>query len=111
MAIRKKLPVAKAGEILEGKAKSFRFGVLNGIAYNDQGTIKAYVNACTHMGGTTDLKGSVLRCRQHFAEFDPATGERLAGQAPEGSRLKPIELVFEGDEIFAIWEIKDEFAF
>ncbi|MBP9868975.1 Rieske 2Fe-2S domain-containing protein [Patescibacteria group bacterium] len=112
MVIVKKIPVAKVGEVPVGRTKHFQFGVHKGIAFNDQGTLKAYVNACTHMGGTTDLHSSgVLRCRQHFAEFDPATGERLSGQAPEGTRLKPIELLTEGDEIFGKLEIRDEFSF
>ena len=108
----RKIPVAKVDEIRSGTTKSFRFGVQNGIAYNDNGTLKAFVNACTHMGGATSLTPSgVLRCCRHFAEFDPKTGERLAGQAPEGTRLKPIELVTEGDQIFAILELHDEFSF
>lgn len=97
-------------EIPVGKTKSFRFGVMNGIAFNDQGVIKAYVNACTHMGGTVQLSGSVLRCCRHFAEFSPSTGERLSGQAPEGTRLTPIDVVVENDEIFATLVLKDEFA-
>lgn len=105
-----KLPVATIGEILPGKTKSFRYGFQNGIAYNDNGEIKAYVNFCTHAGGTVDLKGTVFRCRMHFAEFDPKTGERLSGQAAEGTKLKPIELMTEGEEIFAMLEIKDEFS-
>jgi nitrite reductase/ring-hydroxylating ferredoxin subunit len=112
MAIERKILVAKVGEVPVGRTKHFRFGVHQGIAYNDQGTLKAYVNACTHMGGTTELHApGVLRCRQHFAEFDPATGERLKGQAPEGTRLKPIELLTEGDEVFAKLVIHDEFSF
>lgn len=108
----RKIPVAKVGEVAVGKAKTFRFGVQNGIAFNDDGVLKAYVNFCSHMGGPTELVPSgVLRCRWHFAEFDPKTGERFAGQAPEGTRLKPIELVTEGNQIFGILEIRDEFSF
>jgi nitrite reductase/ring-hydroxylating ferredoxin subunit len=108
----KKLPVARVGEIAPEKTKVFRFGVQNGIAYNDDGVIKAYVNACPHMGGPTELQPSgVLRCRWHEAEFDPQTGERVCGQAPEGTRLKPIELVIEGEQIFAMLELTDPFSF
>ncbi|MFZ2803752.1 MAG: Rieske (2Fe-2S) protein [Patescibacteria group bacterium] len=108
----KRIPVAKVGEVAVGRTKTFRFGFQNGIAYNDAGVLKAYVNACTHMGGTTELAGSVLRCCRHAAEFHPATGERLSGQAPEGSRLTPIELVVEGDTVFALLELApDPFSF
>lgn len=103
-----KLPVAKVGEIGIGKTKSFRYGFQNGIAYNDGGEIRAYVNFCTHAGGSVSLKGGVFQCGTHFAEFDPTTGERLSGQAPEGTKLKPIELFTEGDGIFAMLVIKDD---
>lgn len=110
MEKRQKLPVAKVGEIQPGTSRSFRYGFLNGIAYNDHGTIKAYVNFCTHAGGPVELTaGNLFRCRRHFAEFDASTGERLRGEAPEGTKLKPIELVTEGEMIYAILEIKDEF--
>lgn len=109
MPITKKIPVAKTGEIAPGRTKDFRFGVQNGIAYNDKGILKAYVNACTHMGGATQLNGCILRCVRHHAEFDPVTGDRLAGQAPEGTRLKPIELAMEGDDIFALLVLQDDF--
>lgn len=107
--ITRKIPVATVGEIPPGRTKHFRFGIQQGIAYNDGGIIKAYVNFCTHMGGATDLHApGVLRCRRHFAEFDASTGERLNGEAPEGTRLKPIELVTEGGEIFGILELQDD---
>jgi nitrite reductase/ring-hydroxylating ferredoxin subunit len=108
----RKIPVAKIGEIPSGKSKSFKYGIQQGIAYNDGGELKAYVNFCSHMGGPTELMPSgILRCRWHYAEFDPKTGQRLSGQAPEGTRLKSIELVTEGESIFAMLEIKDEFSF
>lgn len=109
MPIVKKLPVAKEGEIAPGRAKSFRYGFRNGIAYNDNGTLKAYVNFCPHMGGPTDLTSSgVFRCRWHGAEFDPASGDRLCGQAPEGTRLQPIELVVEDGQVLAVWVVPEE---
>ncbi len=123
--IRKKLPAFRLSELAHGKSVSFRYGISNGIAYNDAGTIKAYLNACTHMGGTVVLKtlpgrsgrqdgqggcdGCVFQCVRHFAEFNPKTGERIAGEAPEGSALTPIVLEFEGDQAFAILELKDDF--
>lgn len=113
MSFERKILVAKKDEIPVGKTKTFRFGVHQGIAYNDGGTLKAFVNACTHMGGATQLTSSgTLRCCRHAAEFDPSSGERLSGQAPEGTRLKPIELIIEGDSVFARLEIpSDPFSF
>jgi nitrite reductase/ring-hydroxylating ferredoxin subunit len=115
--ITRKLPVGRIADIPPGTTKSFRFGVSDGIAYNDDGVLKAYVNRCTHMGGMVVLKkgpgsgceGCVFRCVRHFAEFDPSSGERLSGEAPEGTALMPIELVIEGEEVFAKLELKEDF--
>lgn len=109
MPIRRLLPVAAVGEIAPGTARSFRFGVRQGIAYNDGGTVKAYVNACPHMAGQVDLKANgIFQCRWHEATFDPATGKRLAGQAPEGTCLPPITLEEKDGRLFAVLEIADE---
>lgn len=105
-----KLPVAKVGEIAAGTMKKFRYGFQNGIAYNDEGVIRAYVDFCPHAGGTFRLaNGARFQCQLHAAEFDAHTGARLSGQAPEGSVLKPIPLHEEGDMIYATLEIRDEF--
>lgn len=116
MPISRKLPVARVGEITPGQTKSFRFGIAQGIAYNDGGTIKAFVNKCTHMGGPVELEkgkdGPRLRCRWHEAAFDPATGKVLEGQAPAGSLLTPISLTIEDDQIMALLELPpDPFDF
>jgi len=108
----KKVFVAKEGEIPEGRVASFHYGPMKGIAYNDSGTIKAYVNSCTHAGGRVRLcDEGTLRCEIHEAEFDPKTGDRLCGEAPEGSRLTPIEVVREEGSLFALIAINDEFDF
>lgn len=116
MAITRKLPVARLNEIPLGRTKAFRFGLAQGIAYNDGGTIKAFINKCTHMGGPVELTHAqgkpVLRCRWHEAEFDPSSGEALSGQAPSGTMLTPIPLTLEGDQLFATLELPpDPFAF
>lgn len=104
-----KLPVAKVGEIAEGTMKKFRYGVQNGIAYNDKGTIRAYLDFCPHAGGTFRLtNGARFQCQLHAAEFDAHTGARLSGQAPEGSVLKSIPLHEEDGMIYAFLEFRDE---
>ncbi len=110
--MKKRIFVAKAGEVLPGRVKTFSCGARKGIAYNDNGTLKAYQNVCTHAGGPVRLceKGT-FQCEFHEAEFDPKTGERLCGEAPEGSRLTPIELFEEGGDVFAEFEFVDEFDF
>lgn len=113
--IRKRLPAFRISDLPPGKSLSFRYGNSDGIAYNNGGTIKAYLNRCTHMGGTVRLedgdgcRNCVFRCTRHHAEFNPKTGERTAGQAPEGSFLAPIVLETEGDQVYAILELKEDF--
>ncbi|MCR4278944.1 MAG: Rieske 2Fe-2S domain-containing protein [bacterium] len=108
--MKKRVLIANDGEIPAGRVKSFHYGHWKGIAYNDDGEIKAYRNVCTHAGAPVRLcqKGT-LQCELHEAEFDPKTGDRLCGEAPEGSRLTPIEIIHENEMIYAVFEILDEF--
>ncbi len=110
MSLIRRVSIAKVGEIPIGRTKLFHYGAIHCIAFNDQGTVKAYVNRCTHMGGPLELvkpKG-VLRCRWHLAEFDPRTGGALEGEAPKGTALKPIELEVEDKEIFAVIKLPED---
>lgn len=117
MAIRRLVPVAREGEVPVGRTKSFRFGMSNGIVYNDAGTLKAYVNRCTHMGGPVRLMDgdsgpNVFRCQWHMAEFNPKTGEAIEGQAPRGTFLTPVALEQKDGEWFGVLELPDDpFAF
>ena len=104
-----KFTVAAVGEIPIGASKSFPYGVTGGIAYNDGGVIKAYMNSCTHAGGKVSLQRGIFECSRHFAEFDPKTGTRLSGQAPEGSRLTPLEVIEEEGKYVVYMELKNEF--
>lgn len=101
--------VAAIGEIPVGGSKVFPYGVTGGIAYNDAGTVKAYMNSCTHAGGKLSLQRGIFECSRHFAEFDPATGARMSGQAPEGSRLTPLEVVEEDGKLVVYMELNSEF--
>ena len=110
MPITRKIAVAKVGEIPLGRTKNFKLGHQQAIAYNDGGTVKAYVNVCTHMGGPVELTrdGNAFRCRWHFAEISPSTGEAIEGEAPKGTRLKPIELMEEQGQLFATLTMPDD---
>lgn len=112
MAIERKIKVAEKTEIALGRTKVFRFGPQAALAYNDNGVIKAYVNRCTHMGGPVELssgKGApVFRCRWHEAEFSPSTGEAIEGEAPQGTRLKSIELIEENGAYFAVFKASED---
>jgi nitrite reductase/ring-hydroxylating ferredoxin subunit len=113
----RKVLVAKLDEVPIGRTKVFRLGPHAAIAYNDNGTLKAYMNRCTHMGGPVELRpakggAEVFRCRWHQAEFSPCTGEAIEGEAPQGTRLAPIELLQEQDAYYAVFKTgNDEFDF
>ncbi len=110
MPITRRIPVCAVGEIQPGTIKSFSFGpATKGLVYNREGILKAYVNRCTHMGGPVELHSSgTLRCGWHGADFDPCTGAAIAGEAPSGTFLKPIELIEEDGQIFAVLELPDD---
>lgn len=110
MPITRRIPIAKLGEIMHGSTHVFSFGpATKGIAYNKDGVIRAYVNRCTHMGGPVDLhQGQTLRCRWHGADFDPCTGAAIAGEAPAGTFLKPIDVLEENGMLYAVLELPDD---
>lgn len=108
MPIVRKVFVAHEGGVQEGRTVSFRYGPSQGIALMRGGILKAYVNRCTHMGGPVELKGDKMTCRWHQADFHPDTGEAIQGQAPQGTRLTPIELVHEEGDIFAMLILPDD---
>jgi nitrite reductase/ring-hydroxylating ferredoxin subunit len=55
--------------------------------YNAGNNIRAVANVCMHFGGPLECKEGKLVCPWHGASFDLATGERLDGPAPKGSKL------------------------
>jgi nitrite reductase/ring-hydroxylating ferredoxin subunit len=68
------------------------------------------------MGGPVELvqkKGQpIFRCRWHMAEFQPETGEAIEGEAPQGTHLKPIEVLEENNIIYGLLELEqDPFSF
>lgn len=78
-----------------------------------KGSVRAFVSRCTHMGGPVELspKKDTLCCRWHHATFDVDTGERVSGQAPEGSALDKIEGEESAEGIWLNWSLpQDPFA-
>jgi nitrite reductase/ring-hydroxylating ferredoxin subunit len=108
----RKILVAKDGEVPVGRTKSFRYGPHAAILFNDQGVLKAYMNRCTHMGGPVELKEKkgelIFRCRWHEAEFSPCTGAAIEGEAPQGTRLAPIDLTQEQEGYYAVFRAADD---
>ncbi|MDP3985228.1 MAG: Rieske (2Fe-2S) protein [bacterium] len=105
---KRKIVIAKIGELPQGKMKRFKLGFRNALLAHTVEGYKAYYDFCTHQGGQLRMQSEqTFQCLRHFAEFDVLTGARISGEAPEGSRLTPIPIEYEGDEIIVYWEIND----
>ena len=67
---------------------------------NVNGTIYAFDDTCTHMGGPLgegELDGTTVTCPWHSGEFDVTTGE-VKGPPPDDPEPK-YEVRVEGDEV------------
>ncbi len=106
--------VCRSEELLEGSGRWVKLiPGKEAYVFRLKGAVKAFVNRCTHMGGSIELspKKDTLCCRRHQATFDPGTGERLSGQAPEGSALDAIEMEESAEGIWLNWSLpQDPFA-
>jgi nitrite reductase/ring-hydroxylating ferredoxin subunit len=47
----------------------------------------AYLDTCMHLGGPLVCENGRFQCQWHGAMFEPESGRRLSGPAPEGIRL------------------------
>lgn len=110
MGIRREVFVCSVSDLPHGRTCHFQYGPSKGIAYNDAGKIRAYVNRCTHMGGPVELTrdGKYLRCRWHGADFHPCTGQAIEGQAPQGTFLKEIDLLEKNGQMYALLVLEDD---
>lgn len=71
--------------------------------YRSGERIRAVANVCLHFGGPLECKGENLVCPWHGATFDMASGERVDGPAPKGSRLMFISTKVEADTLYYVW--------
>ena len=94
-----KLLLGKLDEVPPGKSKTFVTHGKKILIANVGGVIKAYENFCPHMGGAMRYDGKRVVCSWHGAQFNPLTGDSIAG-ITEGSKLKPMTVAVEGDGIY-----------
>ena len=104
--------IGRVGELAHGASKKFtiRRGEFEAEALlvNYQGRLFAYLNRCPHIGISLDwvenrfftVDGRYLMCANHGAVFEPATGACVWGPCV-GAALQNLEVVIEGEEIFA----------
>lgn len=101
-------PVCRVSELEPGQFMEFRLkqkarepeGMpLTGFLFLDQGTPRAYLNLCPHLGielnwmpgRFMDSDNLFIQCATHGALFKPADGECIAGPC-QGDALTPLEL-------------------
>jgi nitrite reductase/ring-hydroxylating ferredoxin subunit len=84
--------ICNASEIGEGDTKKFKYKGKDAILIKHNGGFKAFLDYCTHAGGSFEMKNGKLKCLEHGALFDPDTGCAESTPAPEASSLMEIKL-------------------
>ena len=93
--------VAEMDELAPGAMKLVRASGVAILLVNVDGQVYALSNFCTHSKcylHNGKLKGKVVTCPCHFAEFDVTTGAVLAPPAKEPLPMYPVKV--EGNDIF-----------
>lgn len=93
--------VAEADAVTPGAMLSVRAGGVNVLVVNVEGTLYAMSDFCTHskcLLHNGKLKGKVITCPCHFAEFDVTTGAVLA--PPARTPLPLYQVKAESDGIY-----------
>ena len=101
---KRRIPVARAGDIPSGEARVFEVDGLTLAVANVDGRFYAIDNVCTHDEGplgSGELQGFAIECPRHGARFDIRTGAVLA--MPATSPVATWQVKLEGDEIKVGW--------
>jgi len=91
--------ICNTSDVKEGDAKNFKYKGKDAILVNVKGEFKAFINYCTHTGGSLYFEDGKLKCLAHGALFDPVSGCAEKAPAPEGSVLMEIKLKVEDGKI------------
>jgi nitrite reductase/ring-hydroxylating ferredoxin subunit len=73
------------------------------LLFRRNGKIYAYLNACQHVGGPLMLKGDRIVCQWHGSTYEPFTGKKIGGPAPEGYELIPFPIVVKDGKIYYVY--------
>jgi nitrite reductase/ring-hydroxylating ferredoxin subunit len=80
------LEAAKVSEIGKGRMRSVKLKGIDVLIANVDGRFYALDDRCGHMNALLSmgtLKGKIVTCPFHFAEFDVTTGEKIKDPKPE----------------------------
>ena len=96
----KLLKIAKTKDVAPGQAAAFTIEGQKIALFNVEGTYYAIGDTCTHRGGPLsegDVRGTIVTCPWHGADFDIKTGAVLGPPAQKG--VPSYKVVVEGDDI------------
>lgn len=88
--------VGSVDEIPPGRYKTIDINDVLVAVFNIDGTLYAIEDVCTHDGGVLtggELKGCVISCPRHGAQFDVRNGEVLSAPAYEPITSFPVRVV------------------
>lgn len=94
------IPLAKLEEVPVGTVKKFKIDFRSGWLVRTNKGCKAYVDFCTHAGGSLVHRGEEFRCVRHGATFAVDTGVPKSGPACDGAPLLPVEVRVDCDTIY-----------
>lgn len=98
--------LAESGDIVEGRAECLTLGAFPVLMTRVGDAVKAYVNACPHQflplnhrgAQVMSADGATIRCTNHSAGFNAATGEGTEGLG-QGCALVPVPIEIDGQNI------------
>lgn len=98
-----KHPLCKIEEIPDEGTKLVPFFGREVHVYKVNGTPRAAVSICTHLGGPLDCQDGKLVCPWHGAEFAMEDGRRLKAPAPPDSKLMFLPTRVEDGVLYHVW--------
>jgi 3-phenylpropionate/trans-cinnamate dioxygenase ferredoxin subunit len=101
----KKIKVASVSELTPGQYTSVEITGERIALFNIDGTFYALKDMCTHDGGILTggtLKGYIIECPRHGAQFDVRTGAVVRMPAYVGVDTYPVHI--EGGDVFITFE-------
>ena len=87
--------VANEGDVAPGTVKCVRTGDRRIALFNESGTLRAYDDYCTHVGGPVSagpFENGVATCPWHGAQFRVADGKALTPPAGGDLRRYPLRV-------------------
>ncbi len=95
------IKVAEISEVDEGELTAIEVEGEPVCLTKYEGVVYAFTDNCTHISGPLnegELKGYVLECPWHFAQFDIRSGRVLRGPARQDLYTYPVKI--ENDAIY-----------